>query len=165
MVRWKARIVAKGYSQVPGVDFEQTYAPVGRTTSLHILLTLAAQRDMELRQADVEGAYLNGTLEEEIYMAFPEGYKPKNDHATGLRLVKSLYGLKQSGRAWWIELGTALAVLGSRSSNRTGVSTTEQRPVTMARPFSWLMWTTSSSQRPRARRSTISWLLSRIAGR
>ncbi|RSH93081.1 hypothetical protein EHS25_007434 [Saitozyma podzolica] len=112
VVRWKARIVAKGYSQVPGVDFEQTYAPVGRTTSLRILLTLAAQRDLELRQADVEGAYLNGTLEEEIYMAFPEGYKPKNDHATGLRLVKSLYGLKQSGRAWWIELGTALAGVG-----------------------------------------------------
>jgi transposase InsO family protein len=111
IIKYKARLVAKGYSQVPGVDFEETYAPVGRTTSLRILLTIAATQDLEILQADVEGAYLNGNLDVDIYMEYPEGVKPKKG-CDGLLLKKSLYGLKQSGRTWWIEMGTKLAKLG-----------------------------------------------------
>jgi hypothetical protein len=111
IVKYKARLVAKGYSQVPGIDFEETYAPVGRTTSLRILLTIAATLDLEIHQADVEGAYLNGTLDVDIYMNYPEGVKPKRG-CDGLKLKKALYGLKQSGRTWWIELGNKLSKLG-----------------------------------------------------
>jgi transposase InsO family protein len=111
IVKYKARLVAKGYSQVPGVDFEETYAPVGRTTSLRILLTIAATLDLEILQADVEGAYLNGNLDVDIYMEYPEGIRPKKG-CDGLQLKKSLYGLKQSGRTWWIEMGDKLAKLG-----------------------------------------------------
>jgi transposase InsO family protein len=111
IVKHKARLVAKGYSQVPGVDFEETYAPVGRTTSLRILLTAAATLDLEILQADVEGAYLNGNLDVDIYMEYPQGVTPKKG-CDGLLLKKSLYGLKQSGRTWWIEMGNKLARLG-----------------------------------------------------
>ena len=111
VVKYKARLVAKGYSQVPGIDHEETYAPVGRSTSLRILLAAAASNDLETGQADVEGAYLNGVLEEEIYMEYPKGMTPKAG-CNCLRLNKSLYGLKQSGRTWWIELGDGLEEQG-----------------------------------------------------
>ena len=72
VIKYKARLVAKGFSQIPGVDIEETFAPVGRTTSSRILLTIAASTDLEIRQADVEGAYLNGKITEEIYMEIPK---------------------------------------------------------------------------------------------
>ncbi len=77
VVKFKSRLVAQGFSQVPGVDDEETYAPVGRLTSLRVLLALSATHDLEIRQADVEGAYLNGKLDVEMYMKYPEGMTPK----------------------------------------------------------------------------------------
>jgi hypothetical protein len=111
IIKYKARLVVKGYSQIPGIDFEETYAPVGRTTSLRILLAIASTLDVEVHQADVEGAYLNGKLDIDIYI--PEGVKPKTG-CDALLLKKSLYGLRQSGRTWWIALGNKLATLGFR---------------------------------------------------
>lgn len=103
VVKFKARLVAQGFSQVPGVDFEETYAPVGRTTSLRIMLAISAFMDLEIQQADVEGAYLNGTLDIEIYMRYPEGVQP-SEGCDALKLNKALYGLKQAGhcggRSW-----------------------------------------------------------------
>jgi hypothetical protein len=96
VVKYTSRLVAQGFSQVPGVDYAETFAPVSRTTSLRLLLTIAAANDLEVRQADVEGAYLNGKLDVELYMAYPEGVRPKTGCDT-LRLLGSLYGLKQSG--------------------------------------------------------------------
>jgi transposase InsO family protein len=111
IIKFKARLVAQGFSQVPGVDFEETYAPVGRTASLRILLTIAAYMDLEIQQADVEGAYLNGKLDVDIYMRYPEGMKPSAG-CDALKLNKALYGLKQAGRVWWMELGSKLEGLG-----------------------------------------------------
>jgi hypothetical protein len=111
VVKYKSRLVAQGFSQVPGVDYAETFAPVSRTTSLRLLLTIAATNDLEVWQADVEGAYLNGKLDVDLYMAYPEGMRPKTGCDT-LRLLGSLYGLKQSGRTWWIELGKGLEALG-----------------------------------------------------
>jgi hypothetical protein len=74
-------------------------------------LTIAATNNLEVRQADVEGAYLNGKLDVELYMAYPEGMTPKKG-CDALRLVGSLYGLKQSRRTSWIELGKGLEALG-----------------------------------------------------
>ena len=111
IVKFKARLVAQGFSQVPGVDFEETYAPVGRTASLRIMLAIAAFMDLDIQQADVEGAYLNGTLDIDIYMRYPEGVE-RSAGCDALKLNKALYGLKQSGRLWWQELGSKLAGLG-----------------------------------------------------
>lgn len=112
VIKYKARLVAKGYSQVPGIDYEETFAPVGRSTSLRMLLAISASEDFETGQADVEGAYLNGVLEEELYMEIPKGLTPKRTGCNCLKLSKSLYGLKQSGRTWWTELGEGLEEQG-----------------------------------------------------
>lgn len=105
-LRYKARLVVKGYSQIPGQDFNDTFAPVMRMDSMRSILALAAIYDLELGQMDIKGAYLNGDLKEEIYMAQPPGY----DDGSGrvCRLHKTLYGLKQSGREWNIRLNTFL---------------------------------------------------------
>ena len=96
----KARLVAKGYSQVEGLDFTETFAPVAKFTSIRILFSLAAANNWECHHMDVKTAFLNGDLEEEIYMEQPEGFvKPGEEHLVS-KLVKSLYGLKQSPRAW-----------------------------------------------------------------
>ena len=100
--------MAKGYSQTYGVDYEETYAPVVRYSSLRMVLALTAHYDLELHHMDVKSAYLNGDLEEEIYMEQPEGapiIKGKEDWVC--RLHKSLYGLKQAGRTWHTKIDEA----------------------------------------------------------
>lgn len=96
--RYKCRLVAKGYSQSQGIDYEETFSPVVRYSSIRTLLALAAQKKLEVHQMDVETAFLNGDLEEEIYMDQPDGFK--EDETLVCRLKKSLYGLKQSPRCW-----------------------------------------------------------------
>ncbi|KAI5449157.1 hypothetical protein NCC49_005244, partial [Naganishia albida] len=111
IIKSKARLVAQGFSQVPEVDFEQTYAPVGRKTSLRIMLAIAASMDLEIQQADVKGVYLNGTLDVDTYMRYPTSVTP-SPGCDALKLSKALYGLKQAGRLWWKELGGKLEQLG-----------------------------------------------------
>ena len=106
VVRYKARLVAQGFSQVPSVDYFDTYAPVAKLTSICTVLALAAHLDLELHQIDIKGAYLNGKLNdnETIYMCQPPGYTdPALPHYV-CRLHKTLYGLKQSGRCWYQKL-------------------------------------------------------------
>jgi hypothetical protein len=109
IARFKARLVAKGFTQIPGQDFTFTFAPVARWDSIRTLLSLAAIHDLELRQLDVKTAYLNGPLEEEIYMRAPEGF---NLAAPFWRLRKGLYGLRQAGRQWYLTLHQAYTDLG-----------------------------------------------------
>jgi hypothetical protein len=94
---YKARLVARGFSQQYGVDYEETFAPVVRMESLRILLAIAAREDLEIHQMDVVTAYLAGDLEE-IFMAPLEGLQHCEGKACKLR--KGLYGLKQSARVW-----------------------------------------------------------------
>jgi hypothetical protein len=102
------RIVAKGYAQKQGIDYEETYAPVVRYSSLRMVIALAAQYDLELHHMDVKSAYLNGDLEEEIYMELPEGApREKGKEDWVWRLHKSLYGLKQAGRTWHTKIDDA----------------------------------------------------------
>jgi transposase InsO family protein len=98
--RYKARLVAKGFLQKYGVDFEETFAPVAKFASIRIILSIAAQYNLVLHQMDVKTAFLNGLLDEEIYMKQPEGFvDPKYpDHVC--KLKRALYGLKQSPRMW-----------------------------------------------------------------
>jgi len=102
VIRYKARLVAQGFSQVPGVDYFDTFAPVARLASIHSALAIAADLDMELHQIDIKGAYLNGELtsQERIYMRQAPGYAEPGSPPLVCRLKKTLYGLKQSGRRW-----------------------------------------------------------------
>lgn len=96
--RYKARLVAKGYSQIPNVDYKETFAPVASSTTVRILFALANNFDMDLIQFDVKTAFLNGDLEEELYMEYPQGFEVQGDKIC--KLEKSLYGLKQAPRQW-----------------------------------------------------------------
>ena len=98
--RFKGRLVAKGYSQKYGIDYDETFSPVVRFSSIRTLLALAVQKGMLIHQMDVVTAFLNGRLEEEIFMQQPEGYITPGSEDLVCRLKKSLYGLKQSPRCW-----------------------------------------------------------------
>ena len=97
-VRYKACLVAKGYSQTVGVDFNGVFSPVVKQISIRVLLAIVAWFALQLEQLDVKTTFLHGELEEQIFMYQPEGFviKDKEDHVC--RLKKSLYGLKQSPR-------------------------------------------------------------------
>ncbi|SPC64098.1 uncharacterized protein UHOD_11400 [Ustilago sp. UG-2017b] len=100
-IRHKARLVAQGFTQREGIDFEETFAPVAPLSAIRALLSLAVERNWEVHQLDITMAYLNSTLNHVIYMKPPEGAKVPNGKA--YRVVKGLYGLKQSGREWNME--------------------------------------------------------------
>ena len=106
IARYKARLVAQGFSQIGGVDYDDTYAPVAKLASSRAIIAMANRLGMELHQVDIKGAYLNGVLNEDevLYMHHPPGYKVPGAGTRVLRLVKTLYGLKQSGRRWYQKL-------------------------------------------------------------
>ena len=115
--RYKARLVAQGYSQEEGEDYDDTFAPVARYSSIRSILAVANQLNLEVHQMDVKTAYLNGDLEREIYMEQPEGYVDKDQTDLVCRLRKSLYGLKQSARCWNITIDSFLKESGYVQSN------------------------------------------------
>lgn len=99
MDKYKARFVAKGYSQRMGIDYGETFSPTASLTSVRVLLQKAAQEDLLLHQMDVKTAYLHAPIDYEIYIEQPEGYEERGEGLV-CKLEKSLYGLKQSGRNW-----------------------------------------------------------------
>ena len=115
----KARFVAKGFSQVPGVDYTvaKLYAPVIKHDSLRVLLSVAAANDFELIQLEVKTAFLYGDLDEELYVRQPEGFVSPGEEHLVCRLRKPLYGLKQSPRKWNEKFDSFLTLFGlTRSS-------------------------------------------------
>ena len=106
IIKYKARLVARGFSQIPGTDFTATFAPVVRLETICTLLALAVNHNWEIQQMDVKGAYLNGILKEDVYMTQPEGFEDGTSRVC--KLIKTIYGLKQSGREWNAELNSRL---------------------------------------------------------
>jgi hypothetical protein len=108
--RYKARLVAQGFSQIPGLDFDETFAPVVKLTSVRVLCALAVRLKLHFHHLDVDTAFLNGDLDEELYMRLPQGI---GEHSGKIvRLLKSIYGLKQAGRIWNILLDAELGKMG-----------------------------------------------------
>ena len=98
--KYKARLVVKGFKQTEGIDYFDTYSPVTRITSIRMIIAIAALYDLEIHQMDVKTAFLNGELDEEIYMEQPEGFVVPGQENKVCKLVKSLYGLKQAPKQW-----------------------------------------------------------------
>ena len=115
--RFRARLVAKGFTQVPGIDFDETFSPVARFESLRLLLALAALEDWEIHQMDVKSAFLNGVLDEEIYMEQPQGFIVTGQETKVCRLKKAIYGLKQASRAWNLQFHGVLSTLGFKRTH------------------------------------------------
>jgi hypothetical protein len=109
--RFKAWLVAKGFLQKQGVDFEEVYAPVSKQTTVKALLAVCAEKDLELEQLDVKTAFLNGHLEEEIYMQQAQGYE-EGSPTVVCKLRRAIYGLRQAPRAWYLRLKEEMEKLG-----------------------------------------------------
>ena len=98
--RLKARLVAQGFSQKPGIDYDETFSPVPRFESVRTVIALAVQNNLKLHQIDVTNAFLNDDLRDEVYMKQPEGFVVKGQEHLVCKLKRSIYGLKQSSRCW-----------------------------------------------------------------
>ena len=110
--RYKARLVAQGFSQRCGRDYDETFSPVIRFESLRTLIALAVQKGIQLHQLDITAAFLNGELEEKVFMRQPEGFVEDGKEHLVCKLKHSLYGLKQSPRCWNHTLDTHLKSMG-----------------------------------------------------
>lgn len=113
--RFKARLVARGYAQIPGIDYYETFSPVVRHTSLRILFAITAREKYNVFQMDAITAFLQSELDETIYMNQPEGYADTTGRVCLLK--KSIYGLKQAGRQWNLKLNDVLKEYGLRRSD------------------------------------------------
>ena len=96
--------MAQGYTQVEGVDFDESFAPMARLESIHILMSIACTMNFKLYQMDVKCAFLNGCLNEEVFVEQPKGFEDHHFPGQVMRLKKALYGLKQAPRAWYDRL-------------------------------------------------------------
>jgi len=99
VIRNKARLVCKGYAQQEGIDFEETFVPVARLEAIRMFLALSSFQKFKVFQMDVKSAFLNGVLDEELYIEQPDGFILGNDPKLVCKLKKALYGLKQAPRA------------------------------------------------------------------
>ena len=108
IVRNKARLVAKGYNQEEGIDYGETYTPVARLEAVRLLLAYACMNGFKLHQMDVKSAFLNGYIDEEIYVSQPSGFEDHKHPDHVFRLKKALYGLKQAPRQWYERLSNFL---------------------------------------------------------
>ena len=104
----KSRFIAQGYTQVKGIDFDETFASVARLESIRILLAIASHLNFKLYQMDVKNAFLNGMLQEEVYVEQPKGFVNPHKPDDVYKLKRALYGLKQAPRAWYDRLTTYL---------------------------------------------------------
>ncbi|CAO1615843.1 unnamed protein product [Parajaminaea phylloscopi] len=116
IIKYKARLVAQGFSQVRGVDFTDTFSPVVKLDTLRLLFAVAVQERLQWRLFDVVSAYLYGTNIHEIYMVAPDGFSSSGHPSRILRVLRSLYGLKESGRIWFSTLSDCLEKEGFRMS-------------------------------------------------
>ena len=108
VARYKARLVAKGFHQTTGIDFNETFSPVAKSPTIRIVLNLTVRNNWDIKQVDVNNAFLHGELCEEVFIRQPKGFEDKRKPQYICKLKKALYGLKQAPRAWYNKLSSAL---------------------------------------------------------
>lgn len=108
ILKYKTRMVAKGFHQIHGVDYIKTFNPVVKASTVRVILSIAFMNNWILRQVDVNNAFLNGILDEEVYMAQHEGFINPHKPQYICKLKKAIYGLKQAPRAWFARFKTTI---------------------------------------------------------
>ena len=114
--KFKARLVAKGFQQHAGVDFSNTFSPVVKVSTIRIIFTLVVAYNWDIQQIDINYAFLNDILHEDVYMCQPKGFVSSTHSTHVCKLIKSLHGLKQAPRAWFVQLHSALVSWGFQPS-------------------------------------------------
>jgi hypothetical protein len=114
--RFKARLIAKGFHQRPGLDYKETFSPVVKPATIHTVLIVSVMQGWSLRQLDVNNAFLHGKLHEVVYMLQPPGFKDCSKPNHVCRLHKTIYGLKQAPREWYSALKIKILALGFTNS-------------------------------------------------
>ena len=112
IARYKARLVARGFSQAYGLDYHETFSPVARLSSIRVLFSIALDQSWPLHQLDVSNAFLYGDLDEQVFMEQPPGYVAQGESSEVCLLKKAIYGLKQSPRAWFHKFSQLLFAYG-----------------------------------------------------
>jgi hypothetical protein len=115
--RYKARLVTKGYAQTYAINYEETYSPVAKMTTVRAIIIMVAAKGWSLHQMDVKNVFLHGNLQEEVYMEQPPSYVDQTHPNLVYKLKKVLYGLKQAPRAWSDKIGQYLVTSGFETSN------------------------------------------------
>jgi len=114
--RYKVQLVAKGFTQREGIDYNETFSPVSCKDSFRIIMALVAHYDIKLYQIDVKTAFLNGDLYEYVYMAQPKGFLVEDQENLGCHLKKSIYGLKQASRQWYLKFDETIRKFGFKEN-------------------------------------------------
>ena len=118
----KAHLVAKGFLQIEGIDFNEIFSPVVRFETVRLMLVLSALEDWHITGLDVKSTFLYGKLDEELYMEQPEGFKMQSQEHKVLQLKHTIYGLKQAALVWWKVLDKSMAALGcTRLQSNSGL--------------------------------------------
>jgi histone deacetylase 1/2 len=117
VTQYKARLVARSFTQQEEIDYLEMFSPVIKPITVRLVLTIAVSYGWNIHQLDVHNAFLNGILQEEVYMAQPPGFVDPALPSHVCRLHKSLYGLKQASRAWYNRLSEFLLSIGFQTSN------------------------------------------------
>ena len=116
MEKFKAQFVAQGFSQAEGIDYDETFAPIARYYSVRALISIAVEMGWKIHQMDVKTAFLNGIIQEEIYVERSQGFEIHERESHVCRLKKALYGLKQAPRAWYSRIDSYLQGMGFQKS-------------------------------------------------
>ena len=116
MEKYKARFFSRGFSQIEGIDYEETFAPVARYSSIQTFLSLSAQMGWHIHQMDVRTTFLNGVIKEEVYIEQPKVFEIFTSESHVCRLKRALYGLKQAPCAWYTQIDSYFTRLGFTKS-------------------------------------------------
>ena len=136
--RHKPRFVAKGFIQREGIHYTKTFSPISKKDSLRIIMTLVAHFDFDLHQMDVKTTFFNGNLEEEVYMKQPEGFSSSEGEHLVWKLKKSIYGLKQASRQWYLK--SMKSLLHSILKKISWINVDTRRSVGVRFVFLCYMW-------------------------